>query len=545
MNVLVAATPGSSFDPPDLDYPALAPMLVVLGVAVLGVLVEAFVGRRRRFAVQATLSLLGLVGGLVALVVYELRDGQDVVTAGRSVVIDGPAVFLQGTILVLAIMAMLVMADRMSEAGDHFAPQAATVPGSAAETEAREAGMTTTEVYPLMLFSVGGMMLLVAAHDLLTMFVALEVLSLPLYLMCGLARRRRMLSQEASLKYFLLGAFSSGFFLYGAALLYGYAGTVYFDDISSTVLGLRGVLDRTSLLEGGDYLLLVGAALLLVGLLFKVGAAPFHVWTPDVYQGAPTPVTGFMAACTKVAAFGALLRVAYLLLPGLRWDVQPMLFVVAILTMLVGSVVAIVQADVKRMLAYSSIAHAGFLLIGILAMDVTGVRSVLFYLVVYGVTTVAAFAVVTLVRVRSEDGGIGGEATHLSQWQGLGRRSPLVAGIFTLFLLALAGIPLTSGFIGKYGVFAAALTHMTTGIPHGGVILVGVGVLSSVIAAFFYVRVIVLMYFGEPAEESTAVAVPGPLTAFTIALGAGATILFGVYPSLVMDLVRPLSLFLP
>jgi NADH-quinone oxidoreductase subunit N len=239
------------------------------------------------------------------------------------------------------------------------------------------------------------------------------------------------------------------------------------------------------------------------------------------------------------------LRIAYMMLPGLQWDVQPVLLVVAVLTMLVGSVVAIVQADVKRMLAYSSIAHAGFLLIGVLAMDVTGVRGVLFYLLAYGLTTVAAFAVVTMVRVRADDGGIGGEATHLSQWAGLGRRSPLVAGLFTLLLLSFAGIPLTSGFIGKYGVFAAALAHFTTGVPFGGVIGVGVGVLASVIAAFFYVRVIVLMYFSEPVAETATVSLPGPMTAFAIALGVGGTILFGVYPSLVMDVAERLSLFLP
>ncbi|NLT53158.1 MAG: NADH-quinone oxidoreductase subunit NuoN, partial [Actinomycetales bacterium] len=398
--------------------------------------------------------------------------------------------------------------------------------------------------YPLLLFSIGGMMLLPAANDLLTMFVALEVLSLPLYLLCGIARRRRRLSQEASLKYFLLGAFSSAFFLYGTALLYGYAGSVGLPEISGTILGITGI-ERTNLNEGMDFLLLPGAAMVLIGMLFKIGAAPFHVWTPDVYQGAPTPITGFMASVTKVAAFGALLRLAYIGMPGLRWDWQPVLFVVAIVTMLVGSIVAVVQADVKRMLAYSSIAHAGFLLIGILAMDVTGVRSTLFYLLVYGVTTVGAFALVSLVRTRTDDGGLGGEATRLSQWAGLGRRSPWLAGTFSLLLLALAGIPLTSGFIGKFGVFASAVDHFTTGVTHGGVIVVVFGVLASVIAAFFYVRVIVLMYFSDPIGDTTVVAVPGPLTAFAITVVAGVTILLGVYPSLLMDLTERLSLFQP
>ena len=493
---------------------------------------------------QVPLTVLGLLGAFGALVHYIVDNGRNDVTAGTAIAIDGPSMFLQGTILVLSLLAVLVMGDRGSTAEDPFTAQAATVPDSVEESRATAAGWTTTETYPLLLFSIGGMMLLPAANDLLTMFVALEVLSLPLYLLCGIARRRRRLSQEASLKYFLLGAFSSAFFLYGTALLYGYAGSVGLPEISGTILGITGI-ERTNLNEGMDFLLLPGAAMVLIGMLFKIGAAPFHVWTPDVYQGAPTPITGFMASVTKVAAFGALLRLAYIGMPGLRWDWQPVLFVVAIVTMLVGSIVAVVQADVKRMLAYSSIAHAGFLLIGILAMDVTGVRSTLFYLLVYGVTTVGAFALVSLVRTRTDDGGLGGEATRLSQWAGLGRRSPWLAGTFSLLLLALAGIPLTSGFIGKFGVFASAVDHFTTGVTHGGVIVVVFGVLASVIAAFFYVRVIVLMYFSDPIGDTTVVAVPGPLTAFAITVVAGVTILLGVYPSLLMDLTERLSLFQP
>ena len=229
------------------------------------------------------------------------------------------------------------------------------MPGSQQERLLTAQRVTQTEVFPLLMFAIGGMLLFPASNDLLTMFVALEVLSLPLYLLSGLARRRRLLSQEAALKYFLLGAFSSAFFLYGVALLYGYAGTVR----------LSGIAEAVSTEAGSESLLLAGTGLLAVGLLFKVGAVPFHSWTPDVYQGAPTPVTGFMAACTKVAAFGALLRVFYVGLGGLAWDWKPLMWGVAILTMVVGSVVAITQTDVKRMLAYSSIAHAGFILTGL------------------------------------------------------------------------------------------------------------------------------------------------------------------------------------
>ena len=283
---------------------------------------------------------------------------------------------------------------------------------------------------------------------------------------------------------------------------------------------------------------MTGTALLAVGLLFKVGAAPFHSWTPDVYQGAPTPVTGFMAACTKVAAFGALLRVFYVALGGLAWQWQPIMWTRRDPHHGGRLGVALTQTDVKRMLAYSSIAHAGFILTGLVATDtidastgeVLGVSSVLFYLLAYGFMTIGAFAVVTLVR------DAGGEATHLSQWAGLARRSPLVAWTFTLFLAAFAGIPLTSGFTGKFAVFSAA-------IAGGAAPLAVVGVVMSAIAAFFYFRVVVLMFFSAPAPDGPTVAVPSPLTTLTIALCVGVTVLLGVWPTQVLDLAGQASQF--
>ena len=535
-----------NFTAPHIDYAAVAPMLVIFAVAILAVLVEAFAPRAYRASMQLVLALFGIVGALALLIWHAVTNGTAVVTAGRSVAIDGPAMFLQGTILVLALLAVLTMADRGEGGATAFTPQASAIPGSPEEALARRAGLATTEIFPLALFCIGGMLLFPAANDLLTMFVALEVLSLPLYLMCGLARRRRLLSQEAALKYFLLGSFSSAFFLFGSAMLFGFAGSINFADISKAISGTpasSGTAADPGVL-GMDAILLLGAILVAVGLLFKVGAAPFHSWMPDVYQGAPTPITGFMAACTKVAAFGALLRVAYVALPAISWDWQPVLFVIAILTMLVGSIVAIVQADVKRMLAYSSIAHAGFLLVGVMAMDTTGVSGVMFYLLAYGFTTIGAFALITLVRTKDADGGIAGEATHLSAWAGLGRRSPLLAGLFTLFLLALAGIPLTSGFIGKYAVFSAAINKVNVVLPGAGVWLVIVGVLASAIAAFFYVRVIVLMYFSEPTSDTTTVTTAGPMTALAVAIGAVATLVLGIYPSIVLDLAQRSSLFI-
>ncbi|MFL6111913.1 MAG: NADH-quinone oxidoreductase subunit NuoN [Catenulispora sp.] len=544
---LLAAAPGgpsvpggtataTTFTAPHVEYRALMPMLVVFGAATLGILVEAFLPRAQRYWAQVGLSLAGVI---VALGFVIANHGMAETTAADAVSVDGVTLFLQGTILALAVLAILLVAERGTAAVDldAFAAQAASAPGSGGERAAEAAGLRSTEVFPLMLFSIGGMLLFPAANDLLTSFVALEVLSLPLYLLCGLARRRRLLSQEAAMKYFLLGAFSSAFFLYGIAMLYGYAGSVRLSDIATAITSA----------PHSDVLLLAGIALLAVGLLFKVGAVPFHAWTPDVYQGAPTPITGFMAASTKVAAFGALLRVAYVALPGMRWDWRPVLWGVAILTMLVGAILAITQRDIKRMLAYSAILNAGYILLGVISTTTKGVSSTLFYLAAYGFATIGAFAVVTLVREAvpgreaasgsaAEPDAVGGEATDLSAWAGLGRRSPLLAACFTVFLLAFAGIPLTSGFTGKFALFTAA-------IDGGAWPLVIVGVVASAAAAFFYVRVIVLMYFSEPLADGPVVVVPSPMTTIALTVTVVATIALGVLPQVALDLADKAAYF--
>ncbi|MFE3202924.1 NADH-quinone oxidoreductase subunit NuoN [Embleya sp. NPDC055664] len=512
-------------DAPTIEYGKLSPVLIIAGVAVVGVLIEAFLPRPARYRAQLTVALVGMIAAFGAIV-WLARDLPDdhrgSITAMGAIAVDGPSLFLQGTLLLIGIASVLLIGERKLEpaGGDAFAPQAAAAPGSQQEKDAAAAGWTQTEVYPLAMFSLVGMLLFPAANDLLMMFVALEILSLPLYLLCGLARRNRLLSQEAALKYFLLGAFSSAFFLFGVAMLYGYSGSVSLDKIG---VASAGAMDN-------DALLLIGLAMVAVGLLFKVGAVPFHSWTPDVYQGAPTPITGFMAAATKVAAFGAMMRFFYVALPGMRWDWRPVMIGVAIATMVAGAVIAITQTDVKRLLAYSSIAHAGFILTGMIAMNDAGVSSTMFYLVAYGFVTLGAFAVVTLVRDAR------GEATHLSHWAGLGRRSPLVAGVFALFLLAFAGIPLTSGFAGKFAVFQAAARG-------GAGSLVVVGVLCSAIAAFFYVRVIVLMFFSEPKADGPTVVVPSVMTTAAIALGVAVTVVLGILPQPVLDLADKAALF--
>jgi NADH-quinone oxidoreductase subunit N len=518
---------------PSIEYFLLCPMLIVFGVAVAGVLVEAFLPRRIRYGAQVALALGGLIAAFVAVVVV----ARSIPASGRSAVlgaiaIDRPTLFLQGTVLLVAVMAVIFIAERSptgqatkakvaamagtprNTAGlDSFTPQASAVPGSDAEREAERAGAAQTELFPLAMLAVGGMMVFPASDDLLTMFVALEVLSLPLYLICGLARHRRLLSQEAAMKYFLLGAFSSAFFLYGVALLYGATGTL-------TLIGIRDAL----LTRSDNSMALVGVALLSVGLLFKVGAVPFHSWIPDVYQGAPTPITGFMAAATKVAAFGALLRVVYVALPPLHDQWRPVLWAISILTMTVATITAVTQTDVKRMLAYSSVAHVGFILTGVIADNHAGLSATLFYLVAYSFSTVGAFAIVGLIR--NADGV---EDANLSHWAGLGRRSPIVGVMLSMFLLAFAGIPLTSGFVSKLAVFKAAAQG-------GAVPLVIIGVISSGIAAYFYVRVIVLMFFTEATDDTPQVVAPGILSKAAIAVCAAVTVVLGIVPQPLLDL---------
>ncbi|MGV9343101.1 NADH-quinone oxidoreductase subunit NuoN [Streptomyces sp. NPDC003688] len=536
----MAADPIPKIEAPKIEYGQLSPTLIVLGAALIGVLIEAFVPRRSRYYAQVFVSAVALCAAfaaVVALAAGGYGTTKAHVAAMGAIAVDGPALFLEGTILLAGLVGLFTFAERRLDPEAHgnrvdsFAAQAAAVPGGEGEKAAVKAGFTTTEVFPLLLFAIAGMLVFPAANDLLTLFVALEVLSLPLYLLCALARRKRLLSQEAAVKYFLLGAFASAFTLFGIALLYGYAGSVSYSRIAQVVDGtVSGVDPALADTMGNDALLLIGMALLVMGLLFKVGAVPFHMWTPDVYQGAPTPVTGFMAAATKVAAFGALLRLLYVVLPGLRWDWRPVMWGVAIVTMLGGAVIAITQTDIKRLLAYSSIAHAGFILAGVIATSQNGVSSVLFYLAGYSFVTIGAFAVVTLVR------DAGGEATHLSQWAGLGRRSPLVAAVFAVFLLAFAGIPLTSGFAGKFAVFRAAAEG-------GAAPLVVIGVLSSAIAAFFYIRVIVLMFFSAPKPDGPTVAVPSPLTTTAIAIGVAVTVVLGVAPQYFLTLANQASVF--
>ena len=498
---------------PSIDYQAIMPVLIVLAAACIGVLVEALLKQRRRYGAQVVVTVGAILAAGVWTVIFGTKKHYAVTLAG-SLSVDQATYVMWGVLLALALVSVLLMADRVAEPGGAFVAQTATVGAIKERVRTATIAPMQTEVFPLALFAVSGMLVFPASADLITLFVGLEVLSLPLYLMCGLARRRRLISQEAAVKYFLLGAFASAILLYGIALLYGYAGSLRYADIAlATQSGSRS-----------DVLLLGGMALLIVGLLFKGSVGPFHTWTPDVYQGAPTPVTAFMAACTKVAAFAAMVRVFYSAFAPSNWDWKATLWGVAIASMLIGAILGITQTDIKRMLAYSSVAHAGFLLLGVLSLSAEGMSGTFFYLLTYGFATVGTLGLVMLVR------NADGEATQVSQWAGLAKKAPALAGLMTLFLLSFAGIPLTSGFIGKLTVFSAA---MQAGMGP----LVVIAMIATAITAFFYLKIVVLMFFADPIESGPSVTVPSSVTLAVVGICGLVTLGLGLYPSAVMDIL--------
>lgn len=509
------------------EWLELAPVLTVLVAACVGVVVEALAPRASRFVLQVVVVALGLVAAIALLIANDISGSHGIKAMG-AISLDGPTYLMWAALLVFGVLSMMVFAERTLHNGSTaFAASAASVPGSVAEAEAIAARHEHTEVFPLAMFSLSGMMVFVSATDLVTAFVALEVMSLPLYLLSGMARRRRLLSQEAALKYFLLGALSSAFFLFGMALVYGYAGS--FDYRAIDVAVQQPIY--------GHGLLLTGTGLMAVGLLFKIGAVPFHSWVPDVYVGSPTPVTSFMAICTKLAAVGATARFFFVAVGADRWSWQPVIAVIAVLTMIVGVVLALTQTDIKRLLAYSSVSHAGFILVAVVGATVatasdpaSSVASILFYLLAYGFATIGAFAIVTLVRNSA------GEAHDIDSWSGIGRTNPVIGAIFALLMLSFAGIPLTGGFIGKWEVFAAAW--------EGGYSwLVAVAVVASLLAAYVYLKVVVRMFFAEATQDVT-VSQASLMTLVPIGVGAFATVYLGLFPGPVLDILTASSAFL-
>ena len=472
-----------------LNLRPLAPAILVAITGLFVLLAQAFTPKDKP-APSVPISLAGLVAALASVWLLATGDARGSVLAA-AITADELSLFLHALVLCVAVIAVLLSPSYL-----------------------RANGLERGEYYALLLFSVVGMLGLVSSLELVSTFVALEIMSVALYAMAGL-RRDRLESQEAALKYFVTGAFSSAFFLYGIALVYGVTGSTQLDLIAAKMAQLPHESSRLAIL---------GAAMLLVGFGFKVASVPFHMWAPDVYEGAPTPTTAFMAAGVKAAAFGALLRVFGYALPALGAHWRPLVAFLAVLTMVVGNFAALAQPSLKRMLAYSSIAHAGYLLTALVAAPDLAGQAMLFYLAGYAAVNLGAFGVIAAL---SRDGR---EPVSADDVAGLAQRRPALAAALAVFLVSLTGIPLTAGFVGKFYVFNAAVSA-------GWTVLAIVGVLASVLSAYYYLRFVVAMYMREPAGEDSWAAV-SPASAFALSAAAGVTLLLGVWPAPLLDYAR-------
>src|SRR5271167_3106659 len=466
--------------PQAADYVRILPEIVLTMFGMIVMVLDPLMDERRS---PRTLSAIALVGSLATLgaVLYQAQCPG--MAFWNMVKVDAFSIFFHFLVAAVTLVVILTSFEYM-----------------------QVQGIRAGEYYALILFGAVGMSLMSSAVELVLIFIALEISSISTYILAGF-RRRAAISSESSVKYFLLGSFATAFFLYGVALMFGATGSTSITVIADT-------------LRSRDIPLLayVGVAFMFVGLAFKVGAAPFHVWTPDVYEGAPAPVVGFMSTAPKAAVFAVLLRIMFEAdAPGRLW----LIWVAAALSMTIGNLGALVQDNVKRLLAYSSIAHAGYLLVAYAALPNNGIPAAMFYAASYAAMNVGAFAVISHI------GGEGERYVTLEDYEGLGRRSPLLAATLTIFLLSLIGIPITGGFFAKFYVFSAALQANLVG-------LVIIGVLNSAVASYYYLRLIVVMYMREAREEVPVTPIPlGLGTALAISLAA--TIYLGVLPGRLLD----------
>jgi len=472
----------------NVNLQAIMPSLV-LCVFGMGILMVSVFSKRGSTTHVAWLSIVALVvTGFVAL------NGWNNPQAGfaGSVLFDNFATFFSMICLTAAGLTILMSDDYL-----------------------KREGYPVSEYYPLILFTTAGAMWMASGTDLMTIFLGLEVLSVSLYVLAGFFRNQTR-SNEAGLKYFFLGAFSTGFLLYGVALIYGVTGTTKLDGIAAYVLGNPGAAMNTMFIAGG--------LLLLVGFLFKIAAAPFHMWTPDVYQGAPTPITAFMSAGPKAAAFAALMRVAIIGLDGLQSELTSLFWVLAVLTMTIGNFIALSQKDLKRMLAYSSISHAGYAMVGLVAWNQIGLSAILFYMLVYTFMNMGAFAVLILIGKKGEDN------LTLDGVAGLGYKRPVLGIVLTIFLFSLMGLPPTAGFTAKFYIFAGA-------IEAGYIWLAVLGVLNSAVSLYYYLRVMVQMYFRDPEEDFAWVKI-NTATVISIGISVIGVLYLGVFPNTLMNLAK-------
>ncbi|MDP9463057.1 MAG: NADH-quinone oxidoreductase subunit N [Actinomycetota bacterium] len=490
---------------PSVDWFALSPMLVLLGAAMVLLVVGALAPRWPRHLYALFTAAAGLAATILSFFLWDdITDGGASTLVGGALRFDVFSMFVTITIATAVVLVAFVTDDYL-----------------------RREDLDGPEVYALYLLAAIGGVVMGSANDLVVLFLGLEILSIAFYVMAA-SHRKRIESQESGIKYFVLGGFSSAFFLYGIAMVYGTAGSTNFttivDSFNANVPAVRH-----------DAFILAGVALLLVGLGFKVAAVPFHFWTPDVYHGAPTPVTAFMASVGKVAAFAAMLRVLIFALPHWRDDYRPIVWILAVLTVVVGSVMAVVQTNVKRMLAFSSISHAGFILIGVEAAahragqadSGNGVPSALLYMLLYSVLVIGTFAVVTMV------GRTGDSETDLASFRGLGKSHPVISLAMTVLLLAQAGVPLTSGFVAKFGVIQAAVEERSYAIAV-------VAMVASVIAAFLYLRIMISMWVTEPESgDDGRETIRVPLwTGVALTLSVGFTLVAGFFPTWLIDAAK-------
>jgi NADH-quinone oxidoreductase subunit N len=466
--------------PQAADYVRILPEIVLAIFGMIVMVLDPFIDERHN---QRTLGIVALVGSLAALVATWFQSQYPGLGFWNMVQVDSFSVFFHFLVAAITVVVILTSFEYM-----------------------QVQGIRAGEYYALVLFSAVGMSLMSSAVELVLIFIALEISSIATYILAGF-RRRAAISGESSLKYFLLGSFATAFFLYGVALMFGATG-------STSIPAIADALRARDI----PLLAYLGVAFMFVGLGFKVAAAPFHVWTPDVYEGAPAPVVGFMSTAPKAAAFAVLLRVMFQAdAPGRLW----LIWVVAALSMTLGNISALVQDNVKRLLAYSSIAQAGYMLIAFGALPNNGIAAVMFYTATYAAMNVGAFAVISHIS------GEGERYVTLEDYEGLGRRSPLVAAILTIFLLSLIGIPITGGFFAKFYVFSAALQANLVG-------LVIIGVLNSAVASYYYLRLIVVMYMREAREDVPVAPIPVGLGA-ALAISLAATIYLGVLPGRLLD----------
>ena len=467
----------------------ILPILVLAGFGMIVLLTDVL--SSRKWVNRNILAYISLIGIIIAAVLTRSSTGTTLFSFNESFVTDNYSLFFNFIFLLCAGLTILISHNYIKREDINYG-----------------------EYYALILFSTIGMMLMASGADLLNIYIGLEVMSISIYILTGF-KRSKLISNEASLKYFLLGAFATGFLLYGISLTYGTTGTINLKQIASFIAEKGGM---------SDPLMIIGMGLLIVGLGFKVASVPFHAWVPDVYEGAPTPVTAFMSVGPKAAGFAAFLRIFLTAFGASHHEWQKIIYILAILTMTLGNVSALSQTNIKRMLAYSSIAHAGYLLIALVSANDMGVSATLFYILAYIFMNIGAFAIIIVLSRK------GDECIQINDYAGLGFKHPLLAIAMTLFMLSMAGVPPMAGFVGKFYIFSAA-------IKSGYIGLAIIAVINSVISVYYYLRITVVMYMKEPVREFVPLTI-SPLMVAAIVISVVGTLQLGIFPSKVMEIAQ-------